>query len=231
VERHVSGRGDRPDAVGDFAFAIGEDERFRLAQWLVVEREVARRGALVRVRGVTILAALNQIPRLRKTGPHDTLRVAVGVSAGVIEVKMRVDDECDVLRRYAELREAVLECRPTIRALVLDAVDVVELFRLLVSGASVDEDQTGLVLDQQTAHAQLNPVPLVGRDAALPEWLRDDTEHRAAVQPLASGLDGMDAQGAECARLNERLGRHERQAVGGRRWAVGDVDGRVQMLR
>ena len=60
------------------------------------------------------------------------------------------------------------------------------------------------MLDEQAAHAELDPIALVGGDAPLPERLRDDAEHRAAVELLAAGLDRVDAQAADVARVSTR---------------------------
>ena len=69
------------------------------------------------------------------------------------------------------------------------------------------------VLDEQAAHAERDAVALVGRDLPLPERLRDDAEHRAAVELLAAGLEGVDAERADGARLDEREERHERKLL------------------
>lgn len=65
-----------------------------------------------------------------------------------------------------------------------------------------------LVLDEQAAHAELDAVALVRRHATLPERLRDNAEHRAAVELLAARLDGVDAPASELARFNERRNAH-----------------------
>src|SRR6185503_15655421 len=96
------------------------------------------------------------VPRLRERRHHPSRVVASRVAAGVVEMQMRVDHERDVIRRYAELTQPVLQLRRTTRPRVLDAVDVVELVILLVPRAVVDQHEPRLVLDEQTPHAQLN---------------------------------------------------------------------------
>ncbi len=69
------------------------------------------------------------------------------------------------------------------------------------------------MLDQQAAHAELDPIPLVGGNPPLPERLGDDAEHRAAVELLAAGLNRVDAQAAQLPRLHRP---HEMIRLGGR---------------
>ena len=134
----------------------------------------------------------------------------------MIEVQVRVDDDPDVLRPNAKLRESILEQRASVRAGVLDAVDVVELRRLLVARARIDDDDVGFVLDHQASHAELNAVALVGRNAPFPERLRNDTEHRATIELLATGLNRVNAQLADGQRLDEwgERGRHATSGSG-----------------
>src|SRR4051812_35026350 len=96
---------------------------------------------------------------------------------------MGVDDERDVTCGEAKRRKAILETRGTLGATpAFHSVDVVELLRFLAADAIVDKHQADVVLDEQAAHAQLDAVPLVGRDALFPEWLGHDAEHRTAVE-------------------------------------------------
>src|SRR5690242_863626 len=128
--------------------------------------------------------------------------MAKGVSAGMIEVQMAVDDHLDVARRDPELRESIFETRRSLLATILDAIDVVELRVFLVARAGIDQHRPDVVLDQQTPHAKLNPVARVGGNAALPERLGHDAEHRAAVELLATGLNRMHAKTAELSCCN-----------------------------
>ena len=68
---------------------------------------------------------------------------------------------------------------------------------------------------------QLMPTyePLtIRRDAFLPQGFRNDAEHRTAVEALAAGLQGVDAQAAELAgfmegsRSGHRVRMHDRSA-------------------
>jgi hypothetical protein len=55
------------------------------------------------------------------------------------------------------------------------------------------------VLDQETAHPQLDPVALVGRDPAFPERLGYHAEHGTAIQLLAARLDRVYLKRADAA--------------------------------
>src|SRR5207247_870502 len=79
---------------------------------------------------------------------------------------------------------------------------------LLVAGAVVDEHRTDGLLDEQTAHAELNTIALVGLNAALPKRLRNDAEHGAAVEPLPAGLNRVNAPAPQLSRFDEWLWNH-----------------------
>src|SRR3981081_2961224 len=78
------------------------------------------------------------------------------------------------------------------------------------------------MLDEETAHAELNSISLVGRNAPFPQRLWDDAEHCAAIQLLAAGLDRVDGEVATLSELQPRAGRS--QAVVSRRTGVGNPD-------
>ncbi len=60
------------------------------------------------------------------------------------------------------------------------------------------------MLHEQASHAQRDPVPLVGLNAAFPQRLRHHAEHRAAIELLESSLERVHPQGTNGARLDER---------------------------
>src|ERR1700730_1307587 len=103
-------------------------------------------------------------------------------------MEMGVNHDRDVGRYDTGLLQSILEHGRAVRALVLEAVNVLELLVLLVARAGVDEDEARWMLDEQASHAELYPVPWVGGNALLPKRLRNDTEHGAAVEPLPAGL-------------------------------------------
>src|SRR4029079_4642400 len=115
---------------------------------------------------------------------------------------MRIDHQRDVLGTNSDVEEAVLEPGRPALAAILYAVDVVELLIFLVPRAGVDENRTDLMLDEETAHPELDAIALIGNDTALPEHLRHDAEHRAAVQLLTAGLDRVDRPPADAARFD-----------------------------
>src|ERR1700694_3386291 len=85
------------------------------------------------------------------------------------------------------------------------------------------------MLDEETAHAELNSISLVGRDAFFPQRLGHDSKHRAAIEPLAARLDRVDGEVADLSALHPRAGRG--QAVVSRRTAVGNPDARRFLRR
>ena len=74
----------------------------------------------------------------------------------------------------------------------------------LLPSAGVDQHQPVGVLDQQAAHRERNPVPLVRLDPALPERLRHHAEHGAAVEPLEAALQRVAAEPADLKRAVQR---------------------------
>jgi hypothetical protein len=73
------------------------------------------------------------------------------------------------------------------------------------------------MLDEQAPHPEQDPIPIIRRDAALPERLRHDAEHRTAVEALATGLEGVDPPGTELAGFVEgSRGRHQISGIRGR---------------
>src|SRR6185503_11186862 len=109
---------------------------------------------------------------------------------------MRVDEPAHVARLVAELGEGVFQLGSAFLAGVVNAVDVFELVVFLVADAAVDEHQAVIVLDQQAAQRQRDAVAGVGGDAALPQRLRHDAEHGAAVEVLRAALEGVAPQAA-----------------------------------
>src|SRR5215213_11943940 len=120
----------------------------------------------------------------------------------MIEVEVRVDHEHHLLRTHAEVEQAILECRWTALATVLDAVDLVELVVLFAPRPGVDQDRADVVLDEQATHAKLNTIACVGGNPPLPERLGNDTEHSAAVQLLTTRLNGVNGPCAEASSLD-----------------------------
>src|SRR3954454_15833026 len=125
MPRRVAGRMERANAGQNLALTLYEVESGRFGDGNEVVREIAPRGALVGVSSKLVLAALNDVPRVRKRKANIAIRIANGVAAGVVEVEMGVDDECDVFRSYADVEKPVLEpCRSALPA-ILYSVDIV----------------------------------------------------------------------------------------------------------
>src|SRR5438067_1873713 len=113
---------DGADAGNDLAIALDEIEPVRLGERHEVVREVAAGCPLVRVRREPVLPPLDDVPRLRERWANAAVAVAHGVATGVVEVEVSIDDQCHVLGPEADVEEAVLECRRSALASVLDAV-------------------------------------------------------------------------------------------------------------
>ena len=142
------------------------------------------------VPGELQLALLHHVGGVGKRGPHVAagivlqLGVERGVAAGVVEMQMGIDHPADVAGQEAGGGERVLQLGRALQSLVLDAVDVEELGVLLVAEGGVDEHQAVGMLDQQAAHRQRDPAPLVVADPPAPERIGHHAEHRAAVEAL-----------------------------------------------
>src|SRR5882672_4653573 len=203
VEGSVAGRRNDLDSLHDFPFARHELDFLGHFQRREISLEVARRGALVGMHCVVVLAPPHNVGRVRKADLERTVGSVAGVAAGVIEVEMGIDDDRDVRRLDAYFLEAILEQSRSVGALILEPVDVLELLVLLVARAGVDEDESGRMLDEKVAHAELDPVPGIRRNALLPQRLRNDAEHRAAVESLTARLDRVNREAANLATLHE----------------------------
>ena len=126
--------------------------------------------------GVVPLALLHHVPGVREARRQRPVRPPGREPADVIEVQVAGDHDIDVRRRQPGIRQRVIQ---VIRA--VEPVEVGELGIELVATARVNQD--GLVApDQQGPHAQGNAVPVVGRQALLPQRARHRAEHGAAVE-------------------------------------------------
>src|SRR6266480_4032233 len=88
---HVPRRGQAADTGERLRLAVDERERDRLE----VEREVARRRALIGVSGKLELSLLDDIAGLWETQGHVPRRITVGIAARVIEMEVGVDHPAD----------------------------------------------------------------------------------------------------------------------------------------
>lgn len=115
-----------------------------------------------------------------------SVAVATRQTTGVVEVQVRDDDVGDLVSADA----ALLDCRqePSGR---IDAVDLLLLGGKLLAVAGFDHDAgAGAVpLNEQRVTGQLDAIQFVGGCIARPQHLRNDAEHRAAVELERSGLD------------------------------------------
>src|SRR2546423_4914130 len=194
VKWGVTRRRDDPDAFHDLLFTSDEFDFVRCFERRVVAIEVAGGCPLIGMRGVLVLPALDDVGRVWKADLDLAVRPQTGVAAGVIEVEVGVNDEDDVGRSDAYVRQAILQHRQMTAAFVLQSVNVLELLGLLIARSRVDKDETGPLFDEEAAHAHLNAVALVGGNVLFPERLWDGTGPGAATPLLPTRLEGGDRQ-------------------------------------
>src|SRR5213594_2351871 len=200
----VPGRGNAADARQYVDLPLHRLE----PDGLEVVREIARLGALVGVARELELPPLHHVGRLRKCGEDAPLAGAPGVASRVVEVQVGVDHPAHLLGPVAELGERVFEAGAPLPALVLDAVDVLELVAFLVAEPGVDQHESRVVLHEEAAQRQRDAVAVVRGDAPLPQGLRHHAEHGPAVQVLHPGFERMAGQAAD---LESRV-RHQSNA-------------------
>src|SRR6266571_3240911 len=177
VIRDVSGRGESADARQDLRFSVDELERNARE----VVGEVAARGALVRVAREVELPLLHDVASLGKGEADLPRRVEPVIAAGVIEMQMGVDYPVNVVGAVPKLPERILQLRSSIAPHILDTVDVGELRVLLVADSGVNQHQTVIVLDEQTAQGEGDAVAIIGWGSPCPQRLGDDAKHGSAV--------------------------------------------------
>ena len=191
----------------DFPLALDQFKATSLDNRIPIGRKVARRGPLVRPLGIDELSALHDVARIRERRRHLPVGSASRVAARMVEVQMRVDHERDVGGGKTGGADAVFKRRRSFADGVLDAVDLVEFGRLLVSDPRIEQHQFAIVFNEETAHPHRNAITRVGRDSLLPKWLGHHAKHGAAIELLTACLDRMDAPFTECARVVQRSGK------------------------
>src|SRR2546427_111811 len=177
VIRDVSGRGESADARQDLRFSVDELERNARE----VVGEVAARGALVGVAREVELPFLHDVASLGKGEADLPRRVEPVIAAGVIEMQMGVDYPANVVGAVPNLPDRIPQLRPSIPPHILDTVDVGELRVLLVADSGVNQHQTVIVLDEQTAQGAGDAVAIIGWGSPRPQRLGDDAKHGSAV--------------------------------------------------
>src|SRR6185437_6442063 len=141
----------------------------------VVVGKIARTRSLVWRDRVLPLATLKHVARPRKRR-DEPLTVAKGVATGVVEVKVRVDHESDVLTFDAEGLQLVEQA-----GRLIDPEYLSLAFAELRPGARLYEDDVIGVADEQAVHIHAHAIALVRLLLPLPEHLGHDPEHCAAV--------------------------------------------------
>jgi hypothetical protein len=104
-------------------------------------------------------------------------------------VKVRQDERVHVPRPHAEVGQAPLE-RPSL----LDGVDIALFPVPIRTEAALDQGNVVRSPHEEAVGRERDPVPLVRRKPLLPEHLRHDAEHRAAVQPELRAANEIDLE-------------------------------------
>ncbi len=180
----VAGRRDDAHAGRDLGLAVDQLEQPRFAERTDVLWQVAGAVALVRVGRVLPLAPLHDVARLAKQRLDAARRRPARRPTAVVEVQVGHDHRVDVVGLEPDLLQ-----RHADRAVVVDAVDLLQLGRELVAVPGLDQHAPVTDLDQQAARAVLAAVERVARDQLRPERLRHDPVHGATVEAEAAALE------------------------------------------
>src|SRR5438477_1928907 len=165
-----------PHARKYFDGLIDELELARNLEGRVVVRQIAAAGSLIRGDRILPLATLEHVARAREGGDDPTV-IAVGVPAGVVEVQVRVDDQRYLLGSHAEGLELIQQPRR-----ILDPEYLLLPIGQLRAGAGLDDHRVVGVANEQAVHVHGHETACVGGLLPLPEILRHDPEHRAAIE-------------------------------------------------
>ena len=125
------------------------------------------------------LAAMREVPRVRKRRNHLSILGLRRVPPAVVEVQVGVDDNIDLVHRDPGGREGG-------RQLLLRAEDLPHFPGKLVADARLDDHGMLPGADHDGVRPQQDPVQLVGRRTPLPQRLRHHPEHRPAVEEVRS---------------------------------------------
>src|SRR5438477_1114355 len=165
-----------PHARKYFDGLIDELELARNLEGRVVVRQIAAAGSLIRGDRILPLATLEHVARAREGGDDPTV-IAVGIPAGVVEVQVRVDDQRYLLGSHAEGLELIQQPRR-----ILDPEYLLLPIGQLRAGAGLDDHRVVGVANEQAVHVHGHAIACVGGLLPLPEILRHDPEHRAAIE-------------------------------------------------
>src|SRR5256886_2579340 len=197
IGHEVAGEEEREVAIGDahglgparvalhaveaharkyFNGLIDELELARGLEGRVVVGQIAAAGSLIRCDRVLPLAPLEHVARARE-GRDDSTVVAVGVSPGVVEVQVRIDDEGHLVGPHAERFQLIEKARR-----ILEPEYFLLLIGQLRARAGLHHDDVVGVADQEAVHVHGHAIACVRGLLPLPEDLRHDPEHRASVE-------------------------------------------------
>ena len=129
----VAGDADKLDSGDDGAIVLEEREPARGCEGREIFPQIAGAIALGGMHGVVEFALLDNILSVRKGG-DDFVAFDARVSAAMVEVEMRVDDDINVARLEAVVAQSGGKAR------LAEAVDVAELGVHFTAGARLDEN-------------------------------------------------------------------------------------------
>ena len=109
-------------------------------------------------------------------------------------MEMGVDHVPHIGRGKAHLGESIVQLSRPGRPVVFDAVDLAGFCRLLVPDPRIDQNESVVMLDEQTPEGNRHQVAIVRLDPPAPERLWHDAEHRPTIEVLKPSLDGVTGQ-------------------------------------
>src|SRR4051812_5941339 len=125
------------------------------------------------------LAALRVVGGVRKCWLDFAALVAKSVPAAMIEVKMRIDDDVDLLAPHAHGFEFA-------QKLCFSVVDGCQFLWKFVANAGLDEDSFAASAHQHRIGSAGDPVQRVSFDFLFPQWFGDYAEQASGIEVISS---------------------------------------------
>src|SRR6266850_5867675 len=115
--------------------------------------------------------------------------IECGIAAGMIEVKMSIDDDGNFVRRYSGPHAQGL----TQRSHTFDGIERGLFRRPFSANTSLNQYLFGARIDEYTIHIHPNTVLLVGWTQLRPKVAWDDSKHRASIETEFGVRNNFDA--------------------------------------
>jgi hypothetical protein len=125
------------------------------------------------------LTGMSEVAGIGERWSNRAIGMQCSVPATVVEVEMGVEDVGNLSRRDARGGQGCGQ-----KSLIL--VYLLHFQRLLVANPGLDQDDVPTGTDDAGVEAKSNAVLVVGGNTLLPEHLRNDAEHRSAVQQVGA---------------------------------------------